>query len=254
MKLAGKPYEVHLLAVIVLYILGFAVYLNSFPVPFVFDDYPNIRDNPSIRLKSINFEDLRATVFESHAIRRPIANISFALNYFAGGYDVKGFHLVNIFIHIANGVLVYFVTLILLGRSRMLTERPSAPDRRLRLAALFAAAIFIAHPLQIQAVTYIVQRMTSMATMFYLMSLLLYLLGRQREDRYRKSIYWLAALACWLLALGSKEIAATLPAIIVLIEYFFFRDAHKAWPGIPTGYLLFALAATTGVALNLPGQ
>ncbi len=47
-KLAGKPYEIHLLAVIVLYILGFVVYLNSFPVPFVFDDYPNILDNPSI--------------------------------------------------------------------------------------------------------------------------------------------------------------------------------------------------------------
>ena len=49
-------------------------------------------------------------------------------------------------------------------------------ERRLRVAALFAAVIFIAHPVQIQTVTYIVQRMTSMATMFYLMSLLFYLL------------------------------------------------------------------------------
>ncbi|MCH8882557.1 MAG: hypothetical protein IIA41_03545 [SAR324 cluster bacterium] len=56
MKLAGKPYEIHLLAVIVLYVLGFVVYLNSFPVPFVFDDYPNIRDNPSIRLTAIDLE------------------------------------------------------------------------------------------------------------------------------------------------------------------------------------------------------
>jgi hypothetical protein len=58
-KLAGKPYEVHLLAVIVLYVLGFAVYLNSFSAPFVFDDYPNIRDNPSIRLTAIDIEGLR---------------------------------------------------------------------------------------------------------------------------------------------------------------------------------------------------
>ncbi len=249
MKLAGKPYEVHLLAVIALYVLGFAVYLNSFSVPFVFDDYPNIRDNPSIRLTAIDIEGLRAAAFESHAGRRPVANISFALNYLAGGYDVKGYHLVNTLIHIANGVLVYFLALLLLRKNQSLTDRPSASDRRTRLVALFAAAIFIAHPLQIQAVTYIVQRMTSMATMFYLMSLLFYLLGRQRKDRSGRSAYWLAALASWLLALGSKEIAATLPVVIVLIEYFFFRDPRKAWPGINYGYLLFAFAASAGVVL-----
>ena len=172
-KLAGKPYEIHLLAVIVLYVLGFVVYLNSFPVPFVFDDYPNILDNPSIRLAAIDLEELHATGFKSPLGRRPISNISFALNYLAGGYDVKGYHLVNILIHIVNGVLVYFLALILLRKDRTLTHRMPASERRLRLAALFAAAIFIAHPVQVQAVTYIVQRMTSMATMFYL-SLMLF--------------------------------------------------------------------------------
>ena len=83
MKLAGKPYEVHLLAVILLYILGFAIHLNSFSVPFVFDDYPNIRDNPSIRLTAIDAKGIRAAAFESRNARRPVANISFALNYFA---------------------------------------------------------------------------------------------------------------------------------------------------------------------------
>jgi len=253
-KLAGKPYEVHLLAVIVLYVLGFAIYLNSFSVPFVFDDYPNIRDNPAIRMTALNLEALQAAVFESHALRRPVANISFALNYFAGSYEVKGYHLVNIFIHVANGVLVYFLTLILLGRSRKLAHKPSIPDKRLRLAALAAAAIFIAHPLQIQAVTYIVQRMTSMATMFYLASLLFYLLGRQRQDRYGKGVYWLSALAFWLLALGSKEIAATLPVVVLLVEYFFYRDPLKPWPGIGIGHLLLALVATAGVVVLYLGS
>jgi tetratricopeptide (TPR) repeat protein len=248
-KLAGKPYEIHLLAVILLYILGFAIHLNSFSVPFVFDDYPNIRDNPSIRLTEIDARGLRTAAFESRNARRPIANISFALNYVAGGYDVKGYHLVNIFIHVVNGVLVYFLALILLRRHRTITGSRRISDRRLRLVALFAAAIFIAHPLQIQAVTYIVQRMTSMATMFYLTSLLLYLLGRQRADLAERSVYWLGALAAWLLALGSKEISATLPVIILIVELLFYRDPRKAWPGINPGYLLFAIIASSGVAL-----
>ena len=125
MKLAGKPYERHLLAVILVYCLGFAVYWNSLSVPFVFDDYPNIRDNPSIRLTSLDLDALRAAAFEGYAQRRPVANLSFALNYVAGGYDVKGYHLVNVLIHVANGVLVYFIALILFRRSRSITGRKS---------------------------------------------------------------------------------------------------------------------------------
>jgi len=246
-KRSGKPYEVHLLAVIFLYILGFAIYLNSFPVPFVFDDYPNIRENPAIRLSTINFDDLRAAAFDSHDGRRPLAYASFAFNYLVGSYDVKGYHLVNIFIHIANGVLVYFVALILLGKSHRPSDSRAPRELRFRLAALFAAALFITHPVQIQAVTYIVQRMTSMATMFFLLSVLFYLLSRQRENRSGRIALWLAALASWLLALGSKEIAATLPAIILIIEYLFFRDPGRAWPGIHPGAVLLAIAATVGV-------
>ncbi len=153
MKLTGKPYEAHLLAVIVLYILGFSIYLNSLSVPFVFDDYPNIRDNPSIRLQAIDVNGLREAAFESRAHRRPLANISFALNYAADGYRVKWYHVVNVLIHIVNGVLVYFLALILLARDQAKGSRGSTPSRRLWLVALFAAAIFVAHPLQVQAVT-----------------------------------------------------------------------------------------------------
>jgi tetratricopeptide (TPR) repeat protein len=210
-KLPGKAYEVHLPAIIVLYVLGFAIYLNSFPVPFVFDDHPNIRDNPSIRLDSLDIEGLRTAATESPAPRRPVANISFALNYLAGGYDVKGYHLVNVFIHVANGVLVYFLALILLP--------------------------------------FIVQRMTSMATMFYLLSLLLYLLGREQNDGTRRGVCWAGALVSWLLALGSKEIAATLPVMIVITEYLFYRDRGRPWPGISPAYPLIAAAATVAVSL-----
>lgn len=254
MNLAGKPYERHLLAVILIYVLGFAIYLNTFSVPFVFDDYPNIRDNPSIRLTAVDLNSIRTAALESYASRRPVANISFALNYLVGGYDVKGYHLVNILIHIINGVLVYFLTLVLLRRNRTTVEQYQATNRTIRLVALLAAAVFIAHPLQTQSVTYIVQRMASMATMFCLGSLLLYLLGRERDDLMQRSAFWIAAALTWLLALGSKEIAATLPAIILLVEFLFYRDSDRPWPGVGAGYLLFAIIATLAAAVLYLGM
>lgn len=254
MKLAGKPYERHLLAVIFIYILGFIIYLNTFSVPFVFDDHPNIRDNPSIRIIAIDVDGIRTAALDSYASRRPIANVSFALNYLVGGYDVKGYHLVNILIHIVNGVLVYFLTLILLRRNRKIVAHYRATDETIRLVALLAAALFIAHPVQTQAVTYIVQRMSSMATMFSLSSLLLYLLGRQRDSALQRLAFWSAGLVTWLLALGSKEIAATLPAIIVLVELLFYRDSNARGRGIVAGTLGFAILASAGVVVLYLGM
>ena len=247
MILTGKPYERHLLAVILVYCLGFAVYWNSFPVPFVFDDYPNIRDNPSIRVDDVSVDALRVAAFEGHARRRPVANASFALNYAAGGYDVKGYHLVNVFIHVANGVLVYFLALILLRRNRLLIGWNDCSERRMQITAVLAAAIFIVHPLQVQAVTYIVQRMSSMSTMFCLTCLLLFLLGRESSTPARRWALWSGALLAWLLALGSKEIAAALPVAILLVELLFFpgreSGAGKRRAAIVGAYIVLAAAA-----------
>lgn len=253
MRLPGKAYEAHLLAVIVLYVLGFAVYANTMPVPFVFDDFPNIRDNPAIRMSDLDVTSLRRAIVESHAHRRPVANASFALNHLVGGYDVKGYHLVNILVHVGNGVLVYFLALVLLRRVARLRDREPASRERLWLAALLAAAIFVAHPVQVQAVTYIVQRMTSLATLFVLLSLLLYLLGRERGSRAARGACWAGSLGAWLLALGTKEIAAILPLLLVLTEYLFYRNRDRRWPGIPLLGPVLALTATVAVAFAYLG-
>lgn len=243
MKLIGKPYERHLLAVIAIYCLGFAVYWNSFSVPFVFDDYPNIRDNPSIRLSTFDIDAIRTALSEGYVKRRPVANLSFALNYAAGRYDVKGYHLVNVLIHVLNGMLVYFLALLLLRRNRLLTDRDDFSDLRLRMTAFLAAAIFVAHPIQVQAVTYVVQRMSSLATMFCLMTLLLFVLGRQCDAMRERCALWCSALLVWLLALGSKEIAAALPVAILLVELLFFRSPRRRSTSTVIGYALLATAA-----------
>jgi len=83
------------------------IYMGSLSGPFVFDDEPNITENRHIRLTRLSPEGIYAAAFESLLPQRPVANVSFALNYFFNGYNVVGYRFVNILIHIINGYLIY---------------------------------------------------------------------------------------------------------------------------------------------------
>jgi len=216
------------IGVLVLCVLGGAIYSNTLDSPFILDDAHNIAENPHIQLAQISLGGLRAAGFDSPSSSRPVSNASFALNYSFGKHDVAGYHAVNIAIHLIAGILVYFVARITLRLLATTRGHPQLRARDAELIAFFTALVFTAHPLQTQAVTYVVQRMTSMAAMFYLLSLLLFLHGRVRRGGTRLAL-WALALASWLLALGSKQIAATLPAILFLYEFYFFRDLDRGW-------------------------
>src|SRR6185369_4903774 len=103
----------------------------------------------------------------------------------------------------------------------------AAGNRDHRLIALFAALLFIAHPIQTQAVTYVIQRLASLCTLFYLLSLVLYAAARLPGDRPKGRILslslYLASLFSALLAMETKEIAFTLPLAVLLYEVMFFR-------------------------------
>ena len=222
-----RPY--HLIAIVAICLLGAGIYSNTLSVPFVFDDVDNIQHNHRIHITSLDLQSLREAAAGALP-RRPVANVSFALNYYFGRLDVAGYHLVNIVIHLVNGILVYLLALRLLKQARGLTNQSPRPldDRAAALASLAAALVFTAHPLQTQAVTYIVQRMTSLAAMFYLLSLLLYVQGRLAASR-RRWVLWGLGLVFWLLGLGTKENTATLPLAVFLVEWFFFQDLRFAW-------------------------
>ncbi len=101
--------SVHLFPVFILIVLTVICYANTLNVPFVFDDIPNIVENKAIHVNVLNLENLRNAGFGSLMPSRPLANISFALNHEFGNLDVTGYHLMNIFIHAVNGVLVYLL-------------------------------------------------------------------------------------------------------------------------------------------------
>ncbi len=230
-----KITRIHLATCLVTAVLTAAIYWPTLDYDFVFDDAQNIQNNALIKIDSLSWSNLKAAGFESFSYRRPIANWSFALNHLAHGLQRPGYRIVNISIHIVNGWLAYwfvFQLLIVNRQSRKAGKPESAtPDPRpapgRRHAAWLAAAttiVWIVHPLHVNAVTYIVQRMVSMTAMFMLASLCLYMYGRREDSNGRRKIAWATALICWLLALGTKEIAITLPALIFLVEWFFFRS------------------------------
>lgn len=222
-------------------ILVVLIYTAALPGPFVFDDEANITENRHIRITSLSWDELYAAAFKSPVVNRPVANLSLALNYYFNGYNVVGFRFVNLLIHIINGLLLYA-----LARATLQTPAMAAHSEKAGLAAAFAAVVWLVHPLHTQSVAYIVQRMTSMAVMFYLLSMLCYAKARlARSTGARVGLFAGCGLAGFL-ALGSKEIAATLPVFLLLYEWYFFQILDTSWlrrflPGIAMAGVLTAV-------------
>lgn len=204
-------------------LLGAIVYGNSLDVPYYLDDFRNILENRHLRLTDLSFSTLRDAVLGGTLRSRPVANLSFALNYYFTGEDVGGYHLVNILIHILCGFFIYQLTLTTLSTPG-LREKYSS---RWQIAS-FSAFLWLVHPLHTQTVTYIVQRMNGLAVMFYILSLWLYARARMADTGREKALY-IGSLVAGLLAMGSKEIAATLPFFILLYEWFFFQELDRQW-------------------------
>jgi tetratricopeptide (TPR) repeat protein len=229
-----SSYKYHLCFIIALGLFCIVIYSNTLNSPFVFDDFGYIKENNSIRLTHIDLEQLHnAWSKRSFGLNRPLPKISFALNYYFGKYNVRGYHIVNIAIHIINGILTYFLAVIIFKQLSAFPNPPgfliSTGQISIPLMAFFTGLFFVAHPLQTEAVTYIAQRMTSMAAMFYLLSFLLYIVGRLSQATWRRWTLWGGCLVSWIAAVWSKEIAATLPFVISLYEWYFFQDLNKQW-------------------------
>ncbi len=292
--------------------LTFLIYSNTAQAPFILDDLPHIKGNPHIHLSELSVEGIIRAVVKSPARRRPVANISFALNYYFHEQNVLGYHLVNILIHIATGILLYLfvkTTLIELKSKRPMVKAEVHECDQSTISdpafiAFFAALIWLVHPIQTQSVTYIVQRMNSMSAMFYILSMLLYVKGRIAQKQTKAESFpekcapphrnWchippgkfftgqvgsygppasrkhipatsyffpIHSTLCYtgsffagIMALGSKEIAATLPFFIILYELYFIQDLSWAW--LKRYFFLFAciLTAFTGCMFLCAGE
>ncbi|MCL4455823.1 MAG: tetratricopeptide repeat protein [Nitrospirae bacterium] len=224
-----------LIHAIVVMIIGIAVYSNTLYSPFMFDDEANIIENPIIK-DFVYFKD-NTKVYGSTALSgikdffrsRYVGYLSFAINYRLHGLDVLGYHVVNIAIHIINALFVYWL-IMLSSKTPFLKSSIFDVNNNRKLGgiiALFSSLLFVAHPIQTQAVTYIVQRFTSLATLFYLFSLILYIRSRLEESTAKRYGFYVASLISAVLAMKTKEISFTLPVIVAIYEFMFFEGKLK---------------------------
>ena len=212
------PKREYLYGIVILLFAGLA-YLPSFHVPFAFDDVTNIVLNPRVQPESLG--EVVQALDARGARDRPVAMVTFALNHLWGGSDTWSYHLVNLLIHAATAVVLF--TLL-----SLLTAAPRSPRTlsAARLEFAFAGALLWAvHPVNTQAVTYIVQRMAAMAALFYLAAVVVFVLWRL--GRMRGTLAWSSIGALYALAILSKLNAATLPAALLLVDVIFFARVSR---------------------------
>jgi len=211
--------------------IGSLVYANSFKGVFVYDEVYSIVDNPSI--KSLRFWDYEV------GSNRPVGYLTFALNYAVGGLDPRGYHVVNLAIHLAAAWLIFALVRDTLARGRLATRYgPSA-----RGLALAVALIWLVHPLQTQSVTYVCQRLESLMALFYLLTL--YAFTRAQGSTQPVAWYAVSVVGCGL-GMGTKEVMVTAPLAVLWYDRAFIAESWRAigrrrWP------YYTALAATWGV-------
>jgi len=242
-----------LLGSAIILIVGTLVYLNSFRGVFIFDDSGAILNNPTIRQLWPIWNVLRTPQVMTSS-GRPVVNLTLAVNWAVSGLRTWSYHGFNLAVHLAAALLLFGVV-----RRTLLAERLRARFERAALpVALAVALIWVIHPLNTAAVTYIVQRAESLMGMLYLLTLYCAIrgfpacpagagqVGRSSARRW----WYAAAVASCVLGMATKEVMVTAPLLVLLYDRVFCAKSwrelfHRRWA------LYAALAASWAVLAGL---
>ena len=208
---------------IALFVSLIIIYGNSFHCAWQFDDLTNIVKNENVHIKTLSWENILKTFyvkgFEKKGIIRPLSYLTFALNYNINGGNVFGYHVVNFAIHYLASIFLFMV----IYNTLQLPLLNGRYEKNAYAVALLSVFFWATHPIQVTAVTYIVQRMASMAGMFYIMAMYFYLKGRTKSStKKRIALFALCGIAA-MLSFASKENAAMLPVSIFLYDLFLIQ-------------------------------
>ena len=231
-----STFQFNTLAILIIIVAGYFSYSNSLHGEMIFDDINIIEQNDRLH----NFDDFRNINKWMNPNARHFCMFTFTVNYSIPGNSVWGYHIFNLLIHLIFGIFVFFFTRLILS-VKLYDNDPKR--KHAGMIAFFVAIICVVHPIQSQAVSYIVQRMASMAAMFYIISVYFYFKGRLLHAsggfNIRVLVYYLSTVLFGFLGLQTKQTVITLPVALLLIEFFFVR---KKDGGIYKIYLISAFS------------
>jgi len=202
-------------------------YSNNFAAEFVYDDYLFIIDNPAVQSPSrparffLERESFSSGGYE--VIYRPLAALSFAVNYQLSGHNPESYHAVNILWHMACGILLFVLM------------RFTFADA---IFAFFVSLLFVLHPVQTEAVSWISGRGNPMFLSFLLLTLICY--GKWLAESPHKGLYYALALIFSALSLLSKEMAVVIPVLMIVYDVSLNPPARReAWKKLLFGVMPF---------------
>jgi hypothetical protein len=196
-----------------LVLLGLLIYGQTFQHDFVFDDHMFITSNPFIR----DFGQMHR-IWHFFPMTRAVGFYTFAFNYLIGQLHPAGYHIFNFLIHLLAVGLIWALSDLLLR----ITQYLPSQDRFTREIPYIVAILFLVHPCQTQAVSYITQRFESMATVFYLGTVYCYLNARLSANLIKKSALFGLSVLLTLLGIFTKETVITIPAMLLASEWILF--------------------------------
>ncbi|MEW5756517.1 MAG: tetratricopeptide repeat protein [Pseudomonadota bacterium] len=209
-----------LLAVCSITLVTIASYWEAPKNVFHFDDRFSIVEHPPIHITEPSLANLLQAGANAYHAPRPLPSVTFAFDWWRGGGDPRAFQITNILIHLINAVLVLALLYQVLIRLA-----PGWRGAALAVATV-GALVWAAHPIQVQAVTYIVQRMASLAALFMLLAVLLYVLGRSAQSLLSRVLFFAGCAVSFALGALSKENAWITPLLILLAEYGLVRHGQ----------------------------
>ena len=213
-----KDLKRHIFFILLIIALPLIAYFDSFNNSFIWDDRAFVTENEAIKKLNpasvvsnfINRDTVSSDASLSKDVWRPLVTTSFSLDNKLWGLNALPYHVENTVFHIANALLVYAAVLAVAGSST---------------AACAAALIFAAHPVQTEAVTLVSGRANVLFLFFFLLAFLCYV-GNKRGSVARPLLYGLSLLL-FFMGLLSKEMAITLPLILIAYDHFFRAKEEK---------------------------
>jgi protein O-mannosyl-transferase len=243
-----KKIKCDAVAFAIIVLTAFVLYGSALSHPFFFDDLRSIVENPYIRNLG-NISLLLQGIQSYTGSYRALPTITFAVNYHLHQLNVFGYHLVNLILHILSGILIYLISRHLFRLASKTEESFPEGKQEVRncmdnVFPLLTALIFIIHPIQVNTVTYIVQRNEGMAGFFFLLAFFLFIKGSFQQGR-KKMIYWCGVGLSFLGSALSKEIGFMLPVVLILFDFIFVcqtrEETMKRWKTYLLVVLFFTL-------------